>query len=129
MTNPSAETTAAANRLSELTEHARAAATRARRARQTRLLNAARSLGAQLDAARTQLIVTGPQAVDAAEAFVAAGSVALGGIVAQLDRLDLGIDRIAAERVDAADVLAWIEWHGIHLYPYQRRAIEQLLPA
>lgn len=67
--------------------------------------------------------------MDAAEAFVAAGSVALGGIVAQLDRLDLGIDRIAAERVDAADVIAWIEWNGIHLYPWQRRAVEQLLPA
>ncbi|QBZ72526.1 hypothetical protein SEA_BURGY_23 [Microbacterium phage Burgy] len=128
MTNPR-EIAAAANNLSELTEQTRAVATRARRARQIRLLRQARSLGEQLDAARTQLIVTGPQALAAAEAFVAAGSVALGGIVAQLDRLDLGIDRIAAERVDAGDVIAWLEWHSIHLYPYQRRAIEQLLPA
>lgn len=51
----------------------------------------------------------------------------LGGIVGQLDRLDLGIDRIAAERTDAADVIAWLELHCIHLYPYQRRAIEKHL--
>ncbi|QBI97336.1 hypothetical protein SEA_TIMOTEA_23 [Microbacterium phage TimoTea] len=128
MTNPR-EIAATANALSELTEQTRAVATRARRARQISLLHRVRALGEQLDAARTQLIVTGPQALPAAEAFVSAGSVALGGIVAQLDRLDLGIDRIAAERVDAGDVIAWLEWHSIHLYPYQRRAIEQLLPA
>ncbi|QWS68305.1 hypothetical protein SEA_CONCRETE_23 [Microbacterium phage Concrete] len=128
MTN-STTTRETANHLSELTGGARAAATRARRARQIDLLNAARSLGLQLDAARTQLIVTGTEGLPAAEAFVAAGSVELGGIVAQLDRLDLGIDRIAAERVDAGDVIAWLEWHSIHLYPYQRRAIERLLPA
>lgn len=126
MSNPAICT---ANRLTELVELARTVAGRARRARQSDLLNHAREIGAQLDAARNQLITIGTPSLDAASAFAAAGTISLGGIVAQLDRIDLGIDRIAAERVEAADVIAWLEWHGIHLYPYQRRRIEAHLAA
>lgn len=89
----------------------------------------ARHVGVQLDAARTDLVLVGALGLDAAKAVHTAGIIALGGITAQLDRLDLGIDRLAAERVEAADVIAWLEWHAIHLYPYQRRAIEQHLAA
>jgi hypothetical protein len=126
MSNYTAET---ANKLTELIEQARTVAGRARRARQADLLNYARDIGAQLDAARNALITARPGDLDAAAAFAAAGTISLGGIVAQLDRIDLGIDRIAAERVEAADVIAWLEWHGIHLYPYQRRRIEAHLAA
>lgn len=120
--------TETANRLTELVEQARRVTARARRARQIQLMHAGRAIGLQLDAARTELIRHAEQ-LDAAEAFVRAGSLQLQQIGAQLDRLDLGIDRIAAERVDAADVIAWLEWHAIHLLPYQRRAIERHLAA
>lgn len=126
MSTPTTET---ANRLSQLIDETRAAVRRARRAGQIELVHRGRSIGAQLDAARTQLITIGNGAIESALAFEAAGKIQLGGIVAQLDRLDLGIDRIAAERVEAADVIAWLEWHAIHLYPYQRRAIEKHLAA
>lgn len=114
-----------ANQLSDLVTEARRVTGRARRARQTALMHQARSIGVQLDAARTHLIRHPDDAIDAAVAFVQAGTRQLQGITAQLDRLDLGIDRLAAERVDADDVIAWLEWHAIHLYPYQRRAIER----
>ncbi|QFG10666.1 hypothetical protein PBI_NABY_24 [Microbacterium phage Naby] len=122
-------TTETLNRLTELVAETREIAARCRRARQLDLLNHAREIGSQLDAARNQLITIGLDALQPAAAFAAAGTIQLGGIVAQLDRIDLGVDRIAAERVDAADVIAWLEWHGVHLYPYQRRAIERHLAA
>lgn len=127
MSNPALETS---NKLTELIERARDTWARARRAGQLDLANHADEIRSQLDAARGQLLTsTGPDSVATAAAFAAAGTIKLGGLIAQLDRVDLGIDRLAADRVDAADVIAWIEHNGIRLYPHQRRAIERRLPA
>ncbi|AYD86270.1 hypothetical protein JTF60_gp24 [Microbacterium phage Efeko] len=118
-----------AAQLSDLVDLARHCARRARRARLFDHLNASRRVGEQMDAARTHLVTIGSSYVETASALISAGTIELGGIVGQLDRLDLGIDRIAAERTDAYDVVAFIEHHGIHLYPWQRRALEALYAA
>ena len=121
--------TTTAARISHMITEAQTAAARARRARQQQLLDAGRAIGAQLTVVQERLLSGEPLDLDVAVAFAAAGRLQLDAIVAQLDRIDLGIDRIAAERTDAADVIAWLEWNAIHLYPYQRRQIERLLAA
>lgn len=118
-----------AHELSQLVDLAAQCARRSRRARLSELLDASRRVGEQMDAARTHLVTIGSTYVETAAALIQAGTIELGGIVGQLDRLDLGIDRIAAERTDAYDVVAFIEHHGIHLYPWQRRALEALFAA
>lgn len=115
--------------LTGLVDLARLCARRARRARLSDLLDKSRRIGEQIDATRTHLVTIGSSYIDTASAVSHAGSIVLGGIVGQLDRLDLGVDRIAAERTDAYDVVAFIEHHGIHLYPWQRAALERLYAA
>lgn len=120
--------TATANQLTELIEQARTMAARARRARHIEQLYACRALGQQLDAARYQLITTGPSAADAAAAFVAAGAAQLARL-SDAERRELALDpdrpRSLGWTIDALDVLAWVERHGIPLTPWQRRAIER----
>ncbi|MFF0911999.1 hypothetical protein LTDYDHKI_CDS0027 [Exiguobacterium phage phiExGM16] len=117
------QTTETAHRLSRLIEETRAAATRSRRIRADELLSRCRAIGQNLDAARTHLVTIGSRYLPTAEAFEVAATLDLGHIVGTLDTLDTGVDAIAAGRVEAGDVVAWIDLHGIHLYPYQRRAI------
>ncbi|UGS26604.1 hypothetical protein K8F61_18640 [Microbacterium resistens] len=124
-----AQTLAAIGALSTLVDDCRTAARRARRARQHALLTEIRRLGNSFDAARTRIVQDGADYLPTAWAFVDAGRRTLSTYLRELDVIDLGIDRIAAERTTADDVIAWLDHNGIHVYPWQRRSIERLFVA
>lgn len=117
--------TETANQLTELVARARALSRRARRERRMAELFQCRAIADQLDAARVQLIAAGPRGLDAAAAFVGAGSAQLARILEVLDVEDPSIDRSALDRVSARDVVAWLDVQGIRLSSRQRQAIEQ----
>lgn len=113
--------------LRELVNVATKLAGRARRARLDWQLRQLRAAGHTLHAARDLLDQIGVEYIDAARAYIAAGTQLLQDLEAEIDRHE--ITRGASERVTAHDVIAWFEHHGIQFTAAQSFRIERLLNA
>lgn len=129
--DPQTDLTETLNRLTDLTQEARAAARQARELHQPRTELQARHLAEQLDATRTRTLTEqaakpSPERGDlnVEKALIVASTIELQGISTQLDsagRTDLS----RLQQLDPDAVLDWLDWHAVRLYPHQRRAIER----
>lgn len=103
-------------------------ATRARRAGVRTVLFELRALGKTLTATRQNLTEQAEYYLPTARAVVTVADKILDRSTARIERAEIGIDRHTC-RVHADDVIAWCEFVGVELLPWQRSYIEGRLSA
>jgi len=113
------------DRLRELVDLSSLITTRARRERLDSIMRRARSIGYTLHAARDMLDQIGSEYADAARAYVAAGERMLHDLNDEMDRAEIVGDH--AYRLDPVAVVAWMEYVGLVITPWQRSHLDRLV--